>query len=651
MNTPASRSNSSPPQPAELETDLPAEAPGHNTDAPGGAPLAPVPSARPHSLGRYRISGELGGGTFGVVYKGRDNALGRDVAIKVPRPEIVELLGGIDAYLREAQVVAALAHPHIVPVHDLGHTPDGLCYVVYDFIHGSDLKARLQRGPRLEFQDATRLVADLADVLHHAHQRRIFHRDVKPANILIDTSGKPYLTDFGLALRDADQGSGEKFAGTPAYMSPEQARHESHRVDGRSDIFSLGAVFFELLTGQRPFQGKRDEILDRIANGDPQPPRQLDPAIPAELQRITLKAMARLLRDRYTTAADFAGDLRSWLAEQTRAGVVDAPSSAARSAGQGQPDDAGPVRIVPRGLRSFDGRDADFFLDLLPGVRERDGIPSALQFWKSRLEATDSDTTFAIGLLYGPSGCGKSSLVKAGLVPRLARHVIGVYIEATAEDTEARLLRGLRKACPALAAGLDLVETTASLRQGRGLATGQKVVLILDQFEQWLHARRLEDNPELARALRHCDGGRVQALLLIRDDFYMAATRFMQGVEVLLQEGHNQAAVDLFDPRHARKVLAAFGRAYEALPADGSLSESESRFLDGAVDGLAEDGRVISRSPGAVRGHGQGSRGRRPPCKRSAASAAWGWRSWRRPSARRPPHRPTGCTNERLGPC
>src|SRR5262249_53471649 len=159
-----------------------------------------------------------------------------------------------------------------------------------------------------------------------------------------------------------------------------------------------------------------------------------------------------------------------------------------------------------------------------------------------------------VGLIYGPSGCGKSSLVKAGLLPRLSDDVIAVYVEATAGETETRLLNGLRKRCLALPENLPLKTTVAALRRGQGIPLGKKVLIVLDQFEQWLHAIKEEENTELVQALRQCDGGRVQCIVMLRDDFWMAATRLMRDLEVPLLEAQNSAAVDLFPIRHAEKV-------------------------------------------------------------------------------------------------
>ncbi len=250
---------------------------------------------------------------------------------------------------------------------------------------------------------------------------------------------------------------------------------------------------------------------------------------------------------------------------------------------------------MPKGLRSFDARDADFFLELLPGPRDRDGLPESIRFWKTRIEETDAEDTFPVGLIYGPSGCGKSSLVKAGLLPRLSQDVIVVYIEATAGETEIRLLNGLRKRCAGLPAHMTLKETLAAVRRGQGISPEKKLLIVIDQFEQWLHARNEEENTELVHALRQCDGSRVQCVVMVRDDFWMAATRFMRELEIKLLEGQNSAAVDLFPVRHARRVLAAFGRAFGALPESGTaLGKDNEQFLEQAVRGLTQEGKVIS---------------------------------------------------------
>ncbi len=359
-------------------------------------------------------------------------------------------------------------------------------------------------------------------------------------------------------------------------------------------------------------------MLEQVTTYEPRPLRQYDERLPKELERICYKSLAKRASERYSSAHDMVDDLRHFLMEQTfidptsplgagtgetvaaeSAILQSAPSSrgssASRSASIGLVSSGRPpVKIVPKGLRSFDSHDSDFFLELLPGPRDREGLPDSLRFWKTRIEDFDVDNTFSVGLIYGPSGCGKSSFVKAGLLPRLSEDVVPIYIEATPEETETRLLHGLRKRCPALDGGLGLKETVTALRQGQGIPPGKKILIVLDQFEQWLHAKKDEDNTELVKTLRQCDGGRVQCIVMVRDDFWLAVSRFLRDLEVRLVEGHNIALADLFDLDHARRVLAAFGRAFGKLPENVyETTKQQKQFLSQAVAGLAEEGKVI----------------------------------------------------------
>ena len=281
----------------------------------------PPPTAEPHALfGRYEARTILGEGGFGTVYLGYDPELTREVAIKVLRSDVQASQAKTDEFLAEARRLAQLHHPGIVAVHDVG-VQGGEVYLVSEFLSGSNLGVWL-RSNRLSWLEAARITAGVADALAHAHSRLIVHRDVKPANIIITLDRNPVLVDFGIGLDETKLDGRERgvVRGTPVYMSPEQFAGEAHRIDGRTDIYSLGVVFYEMLCGHVPFRARdTEELLRQVLHDEPQPPRQLSD-IPPELEQICLKALAKRMQDRYTTAADFANELRALCESATMSG-------------------------------------------------------------------------------------------------------------------------------------------------------------------------------------------------------------------------------------------------------------------------------------------------------------------------------------------
>jgi serine/threonine protein kinase len=257
-----------PEHPTKKGTDTPERA-----DQPGGTEGA---APRPEAFGRYQVRRILGSGGFGTVYLGHDTQLDRPVAVKVFRGSRPGKPAASDALLQEARRLAQLHHPGIVAVHDLG-VHDGQVYVVSDFVDGPSLEDWLETTSP-SWQQAAGLAAAVADALAHAHARSIVHRDVKPANILLAADRTPVLVDFGLALDEARAG-GREFgivSGTPEYMSPEQVTGAAHRIDGRTDIYSLGVALYRMLTGRVPFRaGDTREILRQVREDEPQPPASL----------------------------------------------------------------------------------------------------------------------------------------------------------------------------------------------------------------------------------------------------------------------------------------------------------------------------------------------------------------------------------------
>ncbi|MGO8900284.1 MAG: serine/threonine-protein kinase [Isosphaeraceae bacterium] len=281
------------------------------------------------SLGRSQLRERLGDGGFGQVFLAFDPRLDRDVALKVlKQPDPNERV--MERFFHEARAAARLDHPNIVAVHDAGFE-NGRCWVAFHFVSGRPLSWYRDQH-RLDPPTAARILRDLADAVDHAHRQGVLHRDIKPANVLIDDLGRPRLIDFGLARRsdlDSSLTHDGAVVGTPAYMSPEQALGFSSHVDERSDVFSLGVIFFEVLSGERPYpaasrSGPSHEAAEpSLGPGKCPPPsvRTIQPAVPAALDRICMRAIAQDPSDRYASARSLADDLDQWLL-QHRGGKI-----------------------------------------------------------------------------------------------------------------------------------------------------------------------------------------------------------------------------------------------------------------------------------------------------------------------------------------
>jgi serine/threonine protein kinase len=314
--------------PSVPETGPGAPLPGEETGAIGLH--TPQDRAKiPRKFGRYRIQDCLGRGGMGAVFRAHDTQLDRAVALKVP------FLSGDDTgtrerFYREARAAAALHHANICPVYDVGEL-HGVPYLTMAFVEGRSLAKALEAGQSFSPQQAAMLVRKLALAMQEAHARGVIHRDLKPSNVILRPDGEPVIMDFGLARRGDDRSEGltrqGDVIGTVEYMSPEQFEGDNAAVGPASDVYALGVVLYEVLTGRRPYEGSAASKVASILLKPPPRPSELRPGLPAQLEEVCLKAMAKPPAERYPTMAQFAAALTAYLRSH-QSGVV---AAAARS--------------------------------------------------------------------------------------------------------------------------------------------------------------------------------------------------------------------------------------------------------------------------------------------------------------------------------
>ncbi|PAY17512.1 hypothetical protein CKO51_20830 [Rhodopirellula sp. SM50] len=258
----------------------------------------------PSHFGRYEVRGLISKGGFGEVYSALDPKLDRKVAIKTPRVDRAVNESTRQDFENEAKLICRLEHANILPVYDYGMSDFGRPFLVCKLIESETLAERIATGP-ISFAETVKICSAVAGALHHAHQSGVVHRDVKPANILLESDGHPWLTDFGLGLESPKVHLDHDHSGTLMFWSPEQALGKGHLIDGRSDIFALGIVMYVMLTREHPFEANTDKgVWKRITEADVKPPRQCNDRIPPELEEVCLKALRRDPKERYSTAED-----------------------------------------------------------------------------------------------------------------------------------------------------------------------------------------------------------------------------------------------------------------------------------------------------------------------------------------------------------
>jgi tetratricopeptide (TPR) repeat protein/tRNA A-37 threonylcarbamoyl transferase component Bud32 len=472
---------------AELEGDA-------TTDPSADDALPPRPPAR--TIAGYEILGELGRGGMGVVYKARQTALSRMVALKLIRSAEFATPAELVRFQNEAEAVARLDHPHIVPIYEVGQHR-GLRFFSMKLIEGASLDKRLAEYTT-DFRATARLAALAAEAVHHAHQRGILHRDLKPANILLDPQGTPHVTDFGLARRidaGADLTQSGLPMGTPSYMSPEQARGEKGALTTATDVYGLGSILYALLTGRAPFAGSSlAETLDMVRQEPAPPPSRLNRRVPRDLEVICLKCLEKDPERRYPGAGALAEDLNRWL--------------------RGEPIHARPVGMATRTAMWCRRHPLPAALALLLAMAVIGGLSGVTWKWREAAAARDESMSinhFLVHKLldqasprYNPRGAG---LTVGELLDRASATVRGEFegrpmVEASIRRTLGATYQGLGAYVKADPQFREVIELDTRYRGAADRQTLSDVNLLTAMLDE--AGRYDEAEPLMRRQLEDC---------------------------------------------------------------------------------------------------------------------------------------------------